>query len=445
MTPSPTDHRRPPRSYLAGLCCLVALAGGARAEPAAPDPGAPPPVLTLEAAVHFALENNPALAAQRQQRGIAAARVVIADTYPFNPVLENRFQGAEGPKSAGITNRLPLEHILVWEVELFHQRRYRREGADAALSRTDWEVAYQEQTLAVQVIRAYATLLYRQEKLRLIEETVAFNQQLVKDVQRLIDIGKLKTFDLIVAQTEVTDTLDLVGAGREALTTARQDLYRVLGVVDGAFVTQGQLEAPPLTWDPAALVELALTRRADLQARRQGVTEAAANLRLTVANRWGNPALGPAYTYDPTGVNFIGLQLNVPLPLANTHRGEILESEATQGQAMLLLRQTEVNVRQDVAAALAHLDVAERRADIFRTQALPQMRRAVEDMEKLFQAGEPGLDLLRVIDVRRKLLRARDSYLDALWAVRLTRADLLAAIGEPVLGLCAPPPELTHP
>jgi len=61
--------------------------------------------------------------------GIAAARVVIADTDPFNPVLENRLQGAEGPHSAGITNRLPLEHILLWEVEWRHQGQYRRDGA----------------------------------------------------------------------------------------------------------------------------------------------------------------------------------------------------------------------------------------------------------------------------------------------------------------------------
>ena len=55
-------------------------------------------------------------------------------------------------------------------------------------------------------------------------------------------------------------------------------------------------------------------------------------------------------------------------------------------------------------------------------------------MEKLFQAGEPGVDVLRVIDVRRKLLQARDGYLDALWAVRQARADLAAAVGEPALG-----------
>jgi cobalt-zinc-cadmium efflux system outer membrane protein len=396
-------------------------------------------VLTLDAAMRYALENNPALAAQRQQRGLAAARVVIADTYPFNPVLENRVQGAEGPRSAGITNRTPLEHILLWEVEVRHQGAYRRQGARAALSRTEWEIAYQEQTLAVQVIKAYLTLLYRQEKLRLLDEAVRFNQQQVEDIRKLIGPGKRTAADLIVAETEVTDTLDLLNAGREALTTARQDLYRALGVVDGPWVVEGKLEVPPHPWDEAALTDLAVSRRADLQARRRAVAEAAANLRLAVANRYGNPTVGPVYIDDPTGVNSFGLQVNLALPVVNTHRGDILLSRAEQEQAALLLRQTEVNVRQDVAAALVRLEVAERRAEFFRTRALPELQDALEKIQKLFEAGAGAVDLLRVIDVRRKLLRGRDAFIDALFAVQQAWADLLAATGEPVLGMCKPP------
>jgi outer membrane protein TolC len=127
----------------------------------------------------------------------------------------------------------------------------------------------------------------------------------------------------------------------------------------------------------------------------------------------------------------IGAQINLPLPFPNRHRGEIMQGEAEEVRAALELRQAEVEVCEDVAAALARLDVAEKRAEIFRSQALPDLRRAVEDMEKLFQAGD--VDLLKVIDVRRKLLKARDSYLDALWSVRQARAELLAATGEPVL------------
>jgi hypothetical protein len=43
------------------------------------------------------------------------------------------------------------------------------------------------------------------------------------------------------------------------------------------------------------------------------------------------------------------------------------------------------------------------------------------------------VDVLRVIDVHRKLLRARDGYLDTLWELRQAQADLAAALGDPAL------------
>jgi cobalt-zinc-cadmium efflux system outer membrane protein len=398
-------------------------------------------MLTMAAAVRYALENNPGLAAQRQQRGIAAARVVIADTYPFNPTTENRIQGAEGPQSGGITNNVPVEHLLLWEVELFHQGRYRRQGAAAALSRTEYEIAFQEQTLAVQVIRAYTTLLYQQEKLGLLEETVQFNQRLATDLRRL----QRPAADVYLAETEVTATMGLVNAGRELVTVARSDLARLLGVVGGGFDIDGKLDIAPQPWDQAALTALALTRRADLNGRREAVTEAAAITRLVRANRWGNPTVGPIYTYDPSGVNSFGIQFNVPLPVVNTHRGEILQSEAEQAQAVYLLRQAEVNVRQDVAAALARLKVVEQRAEFYRSKALPELRKVLDTMEDLYKNNQPSADFFRVMDIRRKLLQARDGYLDALLAVRQARADLLAATGEPALGLSAAPPQPAKP
>jgi len=148
------------------VACLVAFAGSGGAQPreefagdreppkeAVPLPVPTPAVLSLSAALRQALENNPGLAAQRRQRGIAAARVVIADTYPFNPTLETRVQRAHGPFDSGVTNKTPVESILLWEVELRGQARHRRDGAAAALTRTEWEIVDKEQALAVQVIK----------------------------------------------------------------------------------------------------------------------------------------------------------------------------------------------------------------------------------------------------------------------------------------------------
>jgi cobalt-zinc-cadmium efflux system outer membrane protein len=437
---------------LAGLlfASVVAVAGGADPVPEklpAPKPvaraDALPPRLPLDLAVRWALENNPDLAAVRQQHGIAAAGVVIARTYPFNPAWESTVQSAGGPTSAGITNRVPFEDIVTLELEVRGQGTYRRQQASATLSRTDWEIATQEQALAVRVLRAFSSVLYRQEKLRLINETIQVNQEFVERAEQLFKDapGKISAADLIVARTEIAAARALVGPGRGNLTTARSELRRALGVVDGAFELDGTLEQAVPAWDGAVLTRTALVRRADLRARQAAQAEAEAHLRLTVADRYGNPSIGPAFAYDNTRTYSIGARMNVPLPVFNTHRGDIFQRQAEVGQAVLQVRQTEVTVRQDVQAALARLSVARSAEEIYRTQLLPGLEADLARVEKLFLAAQPGADVLRVIDIRRKVLTARDAYIDALFEVSQALADVVAAVGEPglVLGPCPPP------
>jgi outer membrane protein TolC len=425
-----------------GVTACAVLAGVVAAAGPVPAPEPPPRTLTVPEAVRWALENNPELAAARLQHGIAAAEVVIAETYPFNPVSENRIQIAAGPESAGVTNNLPLEHLLLFEVEVRGQRRIRRGGALAALARTDWEIAAQEQALAVRVLRAASAMIYRGEKLRLVEETLRLDERLVEDVRRLARAEQLGGADIVVAQSEVDDVRNQIGAARAALTTAQHDLRRTLGVVHGGFDLQGSLEVPPAAPEPSQLLHEAQERRADLHARRLAVQEAESRLQLAVANRFGNPTTGLAFTYDNSRVAESGVQINFPLPTCNTHRGEIQRGQAERDRAVLDLRATEVQISQDVLAALARLRATQSWAETYRTQTLPNLQRYLDAVVRLYQSGDPKVDVLRVIDVQRKLLRARDSYLDALFEVHQALADLAAAVGEPAVtaGPCSPPP-----
>jgi outer membrane protein TolC len=445
MTPIP--RRRPPLQP-ARLACLCWLAWAylgvldATAEPPSVPAEPVPPALTLEAAVGWALRNNPELAAVRQQHGIAAAAVVIADTYPFNPVSENRPQDVTGPISAGNTSTIALEHILTWEVEVRHQRRHRREVAHAALSRTDWQIARQEQMLAARVVRAFTTLLWREAQQRQFGETLALNQRLAAHVRKLVDAGQLRSADLIVAQTEVTTTRDLVAAAAQDVVLARYELYRALGVVDDHFRLDGALAVLPLELDGHALLDDAWANRGDLHATQAAIAEAQARLQLEIANRWGNPTIGFAYNYDNSRNNYGGPQINFPIPVCNTHKGDILQREAERDRAYLDLRQVEVAVQQDVRSAVSRLEAAQARAELYRLGILPDLRKAIEDMQALFEAAAPGVDVLRVIDVQRKYLGALSTYLDALFTVHQARADLVEATGDPtLLGInpCAPP------
>jgi cobalt-zinc-cadmium efflux system outer membrane protein len=133
--------------------------------------------------------------------------------------------------------------------------------------------------------------------------------------------------------------------------------------------------------------------------------------------------------------------LNLPIPVLNTHRGQILQREAELERAQLDFRQIEVSIRQDVQSALARLDRANASVYTYRKVVLPQLDDAIKELEKLLNAGDPNVNIIHVVDIRRKQLKARDAYLDALWELRQARADLAAAIGDPALAVLSWTPE----
>ena len=431
-----------------GLLCCLALAAVTATPASAGEPPLgvepTPNVLSRDAAIRWALANNPEIAAIRQQHGIAAASVVIAHTYPFNPAWTNKLFATNGP-AADVKSRVAMEQRVSLDLEIRGQGKHRRQAASAGLSRADWEIAFQEELLAVRVLRAFNAAVYQRDKVRLAEETVELSEKAANSVRDLVQQGRLRPADLIVARTEVDDTRALLGSLRVAERKANQDLRRALGVTEESFTLQGTLDPLPPPASASVLRAAALERRPDLHARQAALAEADARVRLTIADRWGNPNIGPDYEYNETRVNFIGAQLVVPLPVLNTRKGEILQREAERTQAALNLRQTEVLIHQDVDSALSRLESARHWVETYRTEVLPNLQNNLADLEQLFLSGEPGVDVLRVINVRRKLLTARDGNLNALYELSQAQADLAAAVADPTLAIESGPSTVAPP
>jgi cobalt-zinc-cadmium efflux system outer membrane protein len=390
--------------------------------------------LSLPDAIRFALQNNPELATLRQQHGIASAAVVIARTYPFNPTAQSLVMGAGGPESAGITNRVFNEHLVRLDIECRGQGKHRAAAAQAALSRVEWEIAAQEMLLAVRVLRAFNAVVYQRERLQLVQEAIRTQEDAVKQVTRLVEQNRMGRGDLILARADLTEVRATLGPARNAMNQALAVLRRTLGVVDEAIAVQGSLGPGPTGGDLAALSAAALENRPDLQALRLAVEEAEARVRLEVANRFGNPSIGPVMEYNETRAHFIGGYLVMPIPLLNTRRGEILQRQAERDRARLALRQAEIQVQEDMQAALTRLTDADTMVRTYRDETLKQLDETRVTLDKLFAAGEPGVDMSRVLDVRRRILRARGLYVDALFELSQAQADFAAALGDPLTG-----------
>jgi outer membrane protein TolC len=384
--------------------------------------------------VDWALANNPELQTVRARHGIAVAATVIAATYPHNPIWDFKVQQTSGPESASVTNVVGTEHVVLLEIEIHHQQAIRKQSAAAALSRVDWEIAAQELHVAVRAVRAFDTVVHRQAKKALLEDTLVFRQRAVADARRKAAADKTKYTGVLLAQVDVSDTRSQLIANQVALTVAQSELARVLGVheMPGVEGTQ-EITVPPS--DTPALVAAALEERPDLHAAHAALDEADAHWRLEIANSHGNPSIGTDFEYDPTRTCFTGAHVTVPLPVFNLHRGEIQQKLAERARAVQEVQQVEQQVSQDVEAAVARLGAALAWEQQLRRVLLPEIEDDVAQAERL-AAQNKGEGSAELIELRQRLLRTRDLHLDALWEISQARADLAAALGDPRIASC---------
>ncbi len=122
--------------------------------------------------------------------------------------------------------------------------------------------------VSVRVMRAFNALVYRREKMLLANEWLDANKKAVELVRKLVEGGRLRPADLILARTEIDDVLAQQGPARTALVAAANDLRRALGVVGGEFDVVDDLEKTLLAADPPALLEESRRHRPDLRAEK---------------------------------------------------------------------------------------------------------------------------------------------------------------------------------
>jgi outer membrane protein TolC len=418
------------------LLALITTAAPLQAQPPMPKEN-PGQILTLEQSVGWALQNNPDLAVFRQQRGIANAGVVIARTYPFNPVWGSALLAVGGPADGGITNRVFNQHTLTQDVELRGQGKIRRAAASVALSRVEWEIATQEQLMAVRAIRAFNGYIYQQEKLRVLDETIRLQEKTSKTVKQLVDQNiRLKEADFLLAHSDELEARAQRGSRQTQAVLAWNELRRVMGVQNEIVEVNGTL--PSTT--PAGLADqwtqLAYQKRPDLQAVHMAYLEAEQRERLEIANRYGNLNIGAKTEYDQSQITFVGATVQFQVPIYNTRRGEILQRQAEKTKVMLDKQRVEIQISQEVLAALDRLTEAKYWARSLEIDILPNLRKTIDRFEQLFAQGE--VDVIRLIEVRRRYLHSRDNHIDALWELSQARADLAAAVGDFMLAAAEP-------
>ncbi len=414
------------RALLAGQLALALLCGAretARAQPPAAEDGA----VTIEEAIRFALERNPALASAAAERRARESDASQSARRP-NPALHLELENWAGSGPFADLDRSEATLELSQTVETGGKRGKRealaREEAGAAA-----DLLRARRSELIRDVRvAFAELLAAQEQAGLAEETERAADSAAESVAERVRIGGAPAAEESRARLALADARRARARAARAIDAARLGLAAHWGGVPEISRAAGRLESIEgfeSLEDILARVDEAPTLAA---ARRAIAREEAA---LALERSLGAPDLdvsGGVRRFQDEGATALLAGIGIPLPLFDRR------SDA-KGAAMHRL----ARARADSAAARvavetrlrslhAALDGAREESAVLQDTLLPQARAALKATEDAFARGL--LRLTDVLETRRTLRELEARSVDALLTANTLHAGLREALGS---------------
>jgi len=408
------------RVAIALLMLSLVLATPARAQAGAP---ALPTSVTIDDVLKLLEERSPRTLASRASIAVAQADRITAETLPNPSVSYGGVHLVSGLSTGAVT-----EHQFVVEQPLlmFHQRQARLDSAVAGVTAEEARVADVLASRRLAVRSAFATLLSKQEQLRILQGSVDNIQHVQQLVRGRAAAGDRSKYDVVRVEVE-TDSLrvETMNAAADVEDAAGQ-LAILLGLPGWSPRAVGTLDAGNISTDVDALWTTAQQRRPSLVVLQRQQAAARGGLLLARRERLPVPAVsgGAQTTRDVTGTSaFFGL--SVPLPFFDKNQGPIAKASAQLAAADLDLQASLAEVRAEIENAAL---VLTKRRDAWRafegtvSDRLPLLRRMSEDAYR-----EGSADILELLDASRSLKDFQLARVQQLEAVKLAEETLISA------------------
>lgn len=409
---------------------------------------APPPKepnwsdgLDLDEALSLAAGRNPRQRVIRHEFDLARAQRVTAGTYPYNPELAvdgSRAFPLSGAEDYAV--RLGLRQTF----EIAGQRGYRIAAADANVDRSRWFVAD-----AARVLRGQTTIFFYE--VLFLQRREALSAQVLESARRFQETAEARLRAQQIPELEVNlvrvqlqrAQIDSERTRRE-LVRARARLSALLGEPSKLdYEVRGDLAVALVVLDAERLSKLAQDRRPDLKALRAAEESARQRVKLAEASAWPDPTVGvfgergvsrfEAGSAPRTSVadrdNVVGIELSIGLPLLNARRGEILEARVEERRASSEILAITQEIRRDLELGVQRLALAKATLDLYEKELNRLSKQNLGDVERAYRAGQVGtLEFLRA---QEDFTRSGLAYLEAQFELRVSLAELEAAVGAP--------------
>ncbi len=414
-----------------GLLLLAAVVNGQTAAAVKID---------LDQAIQLALQHNHALLAAQSQIPQSQAEEVTAAIRPnpvftyddlYVPITPNDFTSTE----INQVTEFDVGAAFTWERG--HKRQARIDAAKDQTAVTRSQVFDNERTLTFNVAQQFVNLL-------LAKSTLDFAKQDLESFQKTVDIsetqykaGGMSEGDYLKIHLQLLQFQQDVSSAELSLVQAKAGLRQLLGyaTVPESFDVAGDLAYTPLPLNKQDLELMALQRRPDLIAAKQGVTAADSQYRLAKAN--GKRDLTTAFTYTHvSGINSAGFTASIEIPVWDRNQGEIARTHYAIGGAQESEKATEDGVMNDIDNAYGGFQSADEVAKLYVSGYLKEAQDSRDISQYAYQRG--AASLLDFLDAERSYRATELAYRQALANYMLAVEQVKESVGTRSLGPNAP-------
>jgi outer membrane protein TolC len=390
-------------------------------------------VLSMADAVRVAVENHPsaqsaaaAVGASKGRfwRGISPPPPGLSLDYSYVPLGASLSGFGEKTLEINQSLEFPLTTIA------------RGSGLSREVDARESEFASARLEVTAGAKLAYILALASERRLELAKENVAIAESFLREALTRKNVGEGTQLELLTAQVQRTQAVNLLETARTALFTARSELSAALGWSPEQPATVVTL-SDSLVYTPLALSLDSL----QLMARKMSPQVAAFAHRVGAAEAersaaWMSvlPSLNFSYYRQTVGdnPNLYGIKFGISIPVwfFLDNQGQVQEASANVAIASEALRATQSAIALEVASSFTAYTNSKRQVELHQVELLPQAEEIFRVANVSYQAGEVGY--VEFLQALQTLNAARNASLEALVDYNSALVRLEKSVGRPL-------------
>lgn len=392
--------------------------------------------LTLDAAIRQAQADNPEIRVLAADIVAARGEATTVKTWQ-NPELSvapgyKQFRDSSEKQFHG---NFGLEQTFEWP----GKRSLRRAVAEKNIAVRQLALDGFRAQLAIQVRRAYQTLLAAREVATLREQRLTLVKSFVEAAKKKVEGGYAPEFEATKAEVEVVSAQKAVREAEAQQAAARVTLNTLMGRNPTEPLTvAGGLDASLPVPDQSRLMEQALLRNPVVKVQEAEAARTGLSVQSIRKSRLPDFKVGPQveYTRDE---QIIGLGFTLPLPLWDNKKGEIATATAEQEKALAELDKLRREILRDVTTAAQNLTAASDSLAFYTPALRDKLKLALDAAAQGYAEGRTPL--LLYLESQRTYFDTQADYFDTLQKTFAAQAELESALGIPLSQLSQTPTE----